>query len=106
MHAKLKPEFLFLILTRAPTVTKYVSPVFSPTIRRIRGAIVVTPALPLVKVLVQASIYPYNLHTPRPMIFKLVIDIHHSKLVMPREFGVNRSKLKFTVTCYIETVHG
>ena len=42
------------------------------------------------KVFVKARIYPYNLHTPRHMIFKLGMDIHHSKLVMPREFGVNR----------------
>ena len=49
------------------------------------------------------SIYPYNLHTPRPMIFKLGMDIHHSKLVIPGEFGVNRSKAKFTVTFNTET---
>ena len=48
--------------------------IFSSTIRRIRV---------LIKVFVQASIYPYNLHTPRPMIFKLGMDIIHSKLVMP-----------------------
>ena len=57
----------------------------------------------MVKVFVKASIYPYNYHTPRPMIFKLGMDIHHSKLVMPREFGVNRSKVKFTVTFNTET---
>ena len=61
---------------------------FSSTIRRIRGAIVVTSASPLVKVFVQASIYPYNLHKPRPMIFKLGMDIIRSELVMPNQFGV------------------
>ena len=58
----------------------------------------------MVKGFVKASIYPYNLHTPRPMMFKLGMNIHdHSKLVMPREFGVNRSKVKFTVTFNTET---
>ena len=60
----------------------------------------------MVKVFVQASIYPYNLHTPKPMIFKLGMDILHSKLVMPTQFGVSKSKVKVTVTFYIETVHG
>ena len=30
------------------------------------------------------------------MLFKLCIDILHSKLVMPRDFGVNKSKVKVT----------
>ena len=74
--------------------------IFSLTIRRIMRAILVTPASvsPLVEVFVQASIYPFNLHMPRPIFFSLGMDIHHSKLVMPREFGVTRSKFKVIVT--------
>ena len=37
------------------------------------------------------------------MLFKLGMDIQHSKLMMPREFEVNRSKVKFTVTFDAET---
>lgn len=36
-----------------------------------------------VKVFVQASVYPYNLHMPGPMIFKLGMDTLIGKLVMP-----------------------
>ena len=60
----------------------------------------------MVKVFVQANIYPYNLHMPRPIMFKLGMDILHSKLVMPTQFGVSKSKVKVNVTFYIETVHG
>ena len=66
-------------------------------------AILVTSAL--VKVFGQASIYPYNLHMPRPMIFKLGMDILLCKLVMLTQFGVSSSKVKVIVT-YIETVYG
>ena len=66
-------------------------------------AILVTPVLALVKVFVQASIYLYNLHMLRPMIFKLGIDLLLSKLVMPTQFGVSSLKVKVIVT-YKETV--
>ena len=68
-------------------------------------AILNTQASALVKVFVQASIYPYDLHMPRPMLFKLGMDILLSKLVMPTQFGVSSSKVKVSVT-YIETVNG
>ena len=58
----------------------------------------------MVKVFLKASIYPYNLHMPRPMFFSIGMDIHHSKSVMPREFGVSRSKIKVTVTFNTEIV--
>ena len=56
-----------------------------------------------VKDFVKAGRYPYNLHMPRPMFFRLGMDIHHSMLVMPREFGVARSKVKVIMTFNIET---
>ena len=35
---------------------------------------------------------------PRPMVFKLGVGMAHSKLLLPSEFGLTRSKVKVTVS--------